>query len=55
MPGVMKNCCRCFTVSLVPVASLLLAAIFALGILVLPVLYSVDVKDRVVSPYIIRC
>lgn len=34
-----KNCCKYFTVSLVPVASLTLAVVFGLGIVVLPILY----------------
>ena len=34
-----KSCCKYFTVSLVPVASLTLAVLFALGIVVLPILY----------------
>ena len=33
------NCCKYFTVSLVPVASLILAILFALGIVALPILY----------------
>ena len=34
-----KNCCKYFTVSLVPVASLTLAVLFGLAIVALPVLY----------------
>ena len=34
-----RNCCRYFTVSLVPVASLTLAVLFGLAIVALPVLY----------------
>lgn len=41
-----KNCCKYFTVSLVPVASLTLAVVFGLGIVVLPILY-VHLADSV--------
>lgn len=34
-----KNCCKYFTVSLVPTAALILAILFAGGIIILPVLY----------------
>ncbi len=44
-----KNCCRYFTVSLVPVAALILAVVFAGGVLILPILYSELVKNYVVS------
>ncbi len=43
-----KNCCRYFTVSLVPVAALVLAIVFACGTLVLPILYTELVKHYVV-------
>ena len=36
----MARCCKYFTVSLVPVAALLLAFLFACGILSLPILYT---------------
>lgn len=35
-----RACCKYFTVSLVPVAALTLAILFALGILSLPVIYT---------------
>ena len=35
----LKNCYKCFTVSLVPVVALILAIVFAGGIIVLPVVY----------------
>ena len=34
-----QNCCKYFTVSLVPVTSLILAVVFGLGIVLLPILY----------------
>ena len=34
-----QNCCKYFTVSLVPVASLTLVVVFGLGIVLLPILY----------------
>ncbi|XP_064403090.1 ectonucleoside triphosphate diphosphohydrolase 8-like [Halichondria panicea] len=42
-----KNCCRYFTVSLVPVAALVLTILFAGGVLILPILYSELVKQYV--------
>ena len=35
-----RACCKYFTVSLVPVAALLLAILFAFGILSLPIIYT---------------
>lgn len=42
-----RNCCRYFTVSLVPTASLILAVVFACGIVLLPILYVEVAKDYV--------
>ena len=44
-----KNCCKYFTVSLVPVASLVLAVLFALGIVALPIIYVHLAQDYRVS------
>ena len=44
-----RNCCKYFTVSLVPVASVVLAVLFGLAIAVLPVLYIQLAKQYRVS------
>ena len=44
-----KNCCKYFTVSLVPVASLILAVLFALGIVALPIIFVHLAQDYRVS------
>lgn len=44
-----RACCKYVTVSLVPVAALLLALVFAIGTLTLPILYTELAKKYQVS------
>ncbi len=44
-----RTCCKYFTVSLVPVSALLLALLFACGILALPVIYTELARKHEVS------